>query len=109
LSSRQIRSAFPPGNRLLAKSAPNKIDADHGDCAVESLRHGVLLDFRAPAQLDSLAGSEHGRTIPLRDMRGSGFPHRNLTIVLFRQLQFPILISGAHSTQVGGNLPRARF
>ena len=28
-------------------------------------RHGVLLVFGAPSQLDLLAGQEHGRTIPL--------------------------------------------
>jgi hypothetical protein len=40
------------------------IDADHGDRGVELLRHGVLLVFGAPCQLTSLAGQEHGRTIP---------------------------------------------
>src|SRR3974390_2608990 len=44
------------------------IDADHGDCAVGFLRHGVLLVFGAPSQLRSLAGLEHGRTIPLADI-----------------------------------------
>jgi hypothetical protein len=44
------------------------IDADHGNCAVEILRHGVLLVFGAPCQLQSLAGQEHGRTIPLADI-----------------------------------------
>jgi hypothetical protein len=44
------------------------IDADHGNSAVEFLRHGVLLDFGAPRQLPSLAGLEHGRTIPLPDI-----------------------------------------
>ena len=32
------------------------------------LRHGVLLVFGAPCQLLSLAGQEHGRTIPLADI-----------------------------------------
>jgi hypothetical protein len=41
------------------------IDAGHCDCVVELLRHGVLLVFGAPCQLRSLAGQEHGRTIPL--------------------------------------------
>ena len=45
------------------------IDADHGDCSVECLRHGVLLVFGTPCQLQSLAGQEHGRTIPLADTR----------------------------------------
>ena len=45
------------------------IDADHGDCAVGFLRHGVLLVFGAPSQLRSLAGLEHGRTIPLAAIR----------------------------------------
>ena len=35
---------------------------------VEILRHGVLLVFGAPCQLQSLAGQEHGRTIPLADI-----------------------------------------
>jgi hypothetical protein len=43
------------------------INADHGDCAVGLLRHGVLL-FGAPNQLRSLAGLEHGRTIPLPEV-----------------------------------------
>jgi hypothetical protein len=44
------------------------IDADHGDCAVALLRHGVLLVFAALGQLLSLAGREHGRAIPLPDI-----------------------------------------
>src|ERR1700751_4909213 len=44
------------------------IDADHGDCAVALLRHGVLLVFAALRQLLSLAGRDHGRTIPLPDI-----------------------------------------
>jgi hypothetical protein len=45
------------------------IDADYGDCGIEFLRHGVLLVFGAPCQPKTLAGQEHGRTIPLADMR----------------------------------------
>ena len=41
------------------------IDADDGNRAVEILRHGMLLVVGAPGQLRSLAGQEHGRTIPL--------------------------------------------
>jgi len=44
------------------------INADHGDCGIGCLRHGVLLVFGAPCQLRLLAGQEHGRTIPLADM-----------------------------------------
>jgi hypothetical protein len=44
------------------------INADYGDCGIEFLRHGVLLVFGAPGQLKTLAGQEHGRTIPLADM-----------------------------------------
>jgi hypothetical protein len=36
------------------------IDAAHGDCCVEFLRHGALLVLSAPCQLQSLAGLEHG-------------------------------------------------
>jgi hypothetical protein len=43
------------------------IDTDYGDCVTNCLRHGVLLVFGAPCQLRSLAGQEHGRTIPLPD------------------------------------------
>src|SRR5262245_28608826 len=32
------------------------IDADHGDCAVEFLRHGVLLDFGAPGPASFAGG-----------------------------------------------------
>ena len=42
--------------------------ADHGDCALELLGHGVLLVLSAPCQLRLLAGQEHGRTIPLADI-----------------------------------------
>jgi len=52
------------------------IDADNGNPGV-LLRHGVLLVFGAPCQLQSLAGQEHGRTIPLADLpRGSVLPTR---------------------------------
>jgi hypothetical protein len=45
------------------------INADDSDCSAEILRsHGVLLVFGAPGQLRSLAGQEHGRTIPLANM-----------------------------------------
>src|SRR6201991_1212860 len=44
------------------------VDADHGDRGIGCLRHGVLLVFGAPRQLRSLAGPEHGRTIPLADV-----------------------------------------
>jgi hypothetical protein len=43
------------------------IDADDGYCAIEILRHGVLLVVGAPGQILSLAGQEHGRTIPSAD------------------------------------------
>ncbi|MGO4514125.1 hypothetical protein AB4Z51_44990, partial [Bradyrhizobium sp. 2TAF36] len=43
------------------------IDADHGDRGIECLGHGVLLVLAPLASL-SLAGQEHGRTIPLADV-----------------------------------------
>jgi hypothetical protein len=46
------------------------INADNGNRTTEILRHGVLLVFGAPCQLPSLAGQEHGRTIPLAVMHG---------------------------------------
>src|SRR5262249_33697927 len=42
--------------------------ADHGDCAVEALGHGVLLCLWSPLPDSSLTGQEHGRTIPLADI-----------------------------------------
>jgi hypothetical protein len=42
------------------------IDADDGSPGC--LRHGVLLVFGAPCQHETLAGQEHGRTIPLADL-----------------------------------------
>ena len=33
------------------------IDANHGDCGIEFLRHGVLLVFGAPSQLLTLVGA----------------------------------------------------
>jgi hypothetical protein len=44
------------------------INADHGNCAVEALGHGVLLCLWSPLPDSSLAGQEHGRTIPLADI-----------------------------------------
>jgi hypothetical protein len=44
------------------------INADHGDCAVEALGHGVFLCLWSPLPDSSLAGQEHGRTIPLADI-----------------------------------------
>ena len=46
-----------------------KHSPDHGDRGIGGLRHGVLLVFGAPCQLRLLAGQEHGRTIPLPDIR----------------------------------------
>jgi hypothetical protein len=43
--------------------------ADYDDCSVEFLRHAVLLVFGAPRQLHLLVGREHGRTIPLPDIK----------------------------------------
>jgi hypothetical protein len=39
------------------------------------LRHGVLLVVGAPGQLRSLAGQEHGRTIPLASLYDNQLPH----------------------------------
>ena len=50
------------------------IDTDHGDSRIKLVWHGVLLVFGAPCQLPLLAGSEHGRTIPLAVI-GVEIPH----------------------------------
>jgi hypothetical protein len=44
--------------------AARHIHADHRN-RIEYLRPGALLVFGAPDQLQSLAGQEHGQTIPL--------------------------------------------
>ncbi|WP_205124650.1 hypothetical protein, partial [Bradyrhizobium sp. MOS001] len=54
------------------------IDADHGDRGIECLGHGVLLVLAPLASL-SLAGQEHGRTIPLAD-QGLGNGHDSRTV-----------------------------
>src|SRR3984893_1721960 len=46
------------------------IDANHGNCSVECLGHGVLLVFGAPCQLVVLAVPEHG-PIPLSEVASS--------------------------------------
>jgi FAD dependent oxidoreductase len=57
------------------------IDTDYSDGVVEIVRHSVLLVPGAPCQLQSLAGQEHGRTIPLAELRlvplHSGFDRLN--------------------------------
>jgi hypothetical protein len=67
-----------PQNNLSAAVLTNNvervltdIDADNGNPGV-LLRHGVLLVFGAPCQLQSLPGQEHGRTIPLTDIGTTG-------------------------------------
>ena len=71
LATRQL---LPQQNRAASIQAHDvervlaDINADYGDCTVGILRHGVLLVFGAPCQLQSLAGQEHGRTIPLADV-----------------------------------------
>jgi len=45
------------------------IDANNRNPDVDLLRHDVLLVFGAPCQLQSLARQEHGRTIPLAEIR----------------------------------------
>ena len=44
------------------------INTDYGYCVVEIVGHSVLRSG-APCQLRSLTGQEHGRTIPLPDVR----------------------------------------
>src|ERR1700736_3556850 len=58
------------------------IDADHGDRGIGYLRHGMLLVFGAPCQLRLLAGQEHGRTIPLADLKGTESQVPSLSLAL---------------------------
>ena len=68
LSQYMIR--LPDESSRMAKRNMNR-----HECVL--LRHGVLLVFGAPCQLQSLAGQEHGRTIPLADI-GQHFRSVNL-------------------------------
>src|SRR5262249_24212174 len=45
------------------------IDTDGGDHTLQDLRHGVLLSFGASCQPTCRQGQEHGRTIPLAEMK----------------------------------------
>jgi hypothetical protein len=54
-SSRAHVGLLPPNCRI-------------GKGSFDLLRHGMLLVFGAPCQLPSLAGQEHGRTIPLAEV-----------------------------------------
>jgi hypothetical protein len=47
------------------------IDTNNGSSSIDLLGHDVLLVFGAPYQLPSLAGREHGRTIPLAGLPGA--------------------------------------
>ncbi|WP_459632337.1 hypothetical protein, partial [Bradyrhizobium diazoefficiens] len=58
------------------------IDADHGDRGTGCLGHGVLLVLAPLASL-SLAGQEHGRTIPLADLRRCAEPREVANVVIF--------------------------
>jgi len=60
------------------------IDAHYDDRGVQYLRHGVLLVFGACCQLRSLAGQEHGRTIPLTEVE---LPTRRLAVVVCAALR----------------------
>ncbi|HEV2696573.1 MAG TPA: hypothetical protein VGU90_01180, partial [Terriglobales bacterium] len=58
------------------------INADHGNCAVEVLGHGVLLCLCSPLPDSSLAGQEHGRTIPLAAIQfGFGCHTHNFSLI----------------------------
>ena len=58
------------------------VDADHGDLGACCLGHGRAPVDAAPVQRRSLAGQEHGRTIPLaevaivNDLRHATAPQR---------------------------------
>jgi len=74
------RPLLPQHNRTTLIVADNMervftdIDADYGYCGVELVGHSMLLVFGAPSQLKTQAGQEHGRTIPLADIRAGGPP-----------------------------------
>jgi hypothetical protein len=54
------------------------VEADDGNRAIEILVCGVLLVFGAPRQLRSLAGQEHGRTVPLATVCRETLLQRNI-------------------------------
>ena len=57
------------------------INADYRNRSRCCRRHGVLL-VSAPLASLSLAGQEHGRTIPLVDVR-NGYGHGLIYVILF--------------------------
>ena len=62
----------------------------HGDFAVEALGHGALLCLWSPLPDSSLAGQEHGRTIPLGDIGGSKLLPCNLNRIPIPPVANPI-------------------
>src|SRR5665811_2355433 len=65
------RHATPGHSSPTTKTASRPSQPDHGQRSffkAVGIRHGVLLVFGAPGQLKTLAGQEHGRTIPLTDI-----------------------------------------
>ena len=50
------------------------VDADHGDLGACWLGHGRAPCDAAPVQRQPLAGQEHGRTIPLGEVRARALP-----------------------------------
>src|SRR5438067_11118332 len=62
---------------------------------------GVLLVFGAPCQLPLLAGPEHGRTIPLSDIRSRAMNHAEVADNTGRRAVCPVQDSGAGAGLVG--------
>ena len=62
---------------LISRLRNIDINANHGNCAVEVLGHGVLLCLCSPLPDLSLAGQEHGRTIPLSEVEWLSLLHRD--------------------------------
>jgi hypothetical protein len=66
----------------------------------------VLLVFGAPCQLRSLAGQEHGRTIPLTDMRDHSYAVSDDVMIVFLQPVYLMIDYGAHSLRRLGSFER---
>src|SRR6202048_5528624 len=83
------------------------IDPDHGDLCGEFLRHGVLLVLSAPCQLLVLAGAEHGRTIPVAEVRSTAAWRQLLMLQNRRLLASVVVLAKAARPNCVSNAPRS--
>src|SRR6267378_1652383 len=84
-----------------------RVLADIDSDSLGRLRHGVLLVVGAPCQLKTLAGQEHGRTIPLADLRDERYtcpppgPHHQCAFSTASTDVTPAIIEPVIATSAG--------